>query len=89
GYGVMQFVKEKTKGRVVFGPGTLYGAIDNLAKQKWIAPCAPVEGDRKKEYVITDLGKEQVKAELERMKEVYNIGLEITGEGETDNDQGV
>jgi DNA-binding PadR family transcriptional regulator len=60
GYGVMQLVEEKTKGRVVFGPGTLYGAINNLAKKKWITPCATVKGERKKEYIITDLGKEQV-----------------------------
>jgi len=78
GYGVMQFVEEKTNGRVVFGPGTLYGAINNLVKKKWITPCVVMEGERKKEYVINNLGKEQVKIELERMKEVYKIGLEIT-----------
>lgn len=85
GYGVMQLVEEKTKGRVVFGPGTLYGAINNLVKKKWITPCATVKGERKKEYIITDLGKEQVKAELERMKEVYEIGMGITGMGGMDN----
>lgn len=86
GYGVMQLVEEKTKGRVVFGPGTLYGAINNLVKKEWIAPCAAAKGERKKEYIITDLGKEQVKAELERMKEVYEIGMEITDMGGMDND---
>lgn len=84
GYGVMQFVQERTNGRVVFGPGTLYGAINNLAKKKWIAPCSATEGERKKEYVITALGKKQVEEELERMKEVYNIGMEIT-QGGIDN----
>lgn len=78
GYGVMQFVEEKTKGRVVFGPGTLYGAINNLVKKKWITPCPEIKGERKKEYIITDLGKAQVNMELERLKEIYNIGMEIT-----------
>lgn len=86
GYGVMQFVEEKTNGRVVFGPGTLYGAINNLAKKRWIIPCVAMEGERKKEYIITDLGKEQVIAELERMKEVCRIGLEITSAGGMDNE---
>lgn len=86
GYGVMQFVEEKTNGRVVFGPGTLYGAINNLAKKGWIIPCVAMKGERKKQYIITDLGKEQVIAELERMKEVYRIGLEITSAGGMDND---
>lgn len=86
GYGVMQFVEEKTNGRVIFGPGTLYGAINNLAKKKWITPGVEMEGERKKEYIITDLGKEQVIAELERMKEVCRMGLEITSVGGMDND---
>lgn len=86
GYGVMQFVEEKTKGRVVFGPGTLYGAINNLSKKKWITPCLYREGQRKKEYIITELGKKQVEAELERMKEVYKIGMEITSIGGVYND---
>lgn len=87
GYGVMQFVEEKTNGRVVFGPGTLYGAINNLAKKKWITKCAGIEGNRKKVYVTTDLGKKQVQLELERMKEVYEIGSEITCSGGMDNDK--
>ncbi|NLY45862.1 MAG: PadR family transcriptional regulator [Tissierella sp.] len=86
GYGVMKFVEEKTDGRVIFGPGTLYGAINNLAKKKWIAPYNDVEGDRKKEYIITDLGKEQVKAELKRLGEVYEMGMEIIGTGGIDHD---
>ncbi|MDD4833412.1 MAG: PadR family transcriptional regulator [Lutispora sp.] len=86
GYGVMQFVEEKTNGRVVFGPGTLYGAINNLAKKRWIIPCVAMEGECKKEYIITDLGKEQVIAELERMKEVCRIGLEITSAEGMDNE---
>lgn len=86
GYGVMKFVEDKTGGRVVFGPGTLYGAINNLAKKKWIAPYNDTEGERKKDYIITDLGKEQVNAELKRLKEVYKIGIEITNPGGMEND---
>lgn len=85
GYGVMKFVEDKTGGRVVFGPGTLYGAINNLAKKKWITPYSDMEGDRKKEYMITDLGKKQVKAELKRLEEIYRIGIEISTGGIDDD----
>lgn len=81
GYGVMQFVEEKTKGRVVFGPGTLYGAINNLSKKGWIEALPVEDGDRKKEYIITDLGKQQVEMEMERLKEVYEIGMEVIRKG--------
>lgn len=77
GYGVMQFVMEKTKGRVVFGPGTLYGAIGNLSQKGWIQALPVEKNERKKEYIITDLGKAQVKAEMKRLREVYKIGEEI------------
>ena len=74
GYGVMQFVEEKTEGRVVFGPGTLYGAINNLHKKGWIEPCPTDPEERKKDYIITDEGKEQAEMELSRIEEVYELG---------------
>lgn len=77
GYGVMQFVMEKTNGRVVFGPGTLYGAINNLSKKGWIKALPVEKNERKKDYLITDLGKLQVEAEMKRLKEVCEIGEEI------------
>lgn len=80
GYGVMQFVEERTNGRVIFGPGTLYGAINNLAKKGWIKPYNENSNDRKKEYVTTDLGMLQLKEETRRLKEVYTIGTDILGE---------
>lgn len=86
GYGVMQFVEEKTKGRVVFGPGTLYGAINNLAKKKWIEPCPVDFKERKKDYIITELGRAQVELEMKRLEETYNIAVEIV-KGGGDNEE--
>ena len=84
GYGVMQFVEEKTKGRVVFGPGTLYGAINNLAKKKWIEPCPVDPEERKKDYIITELGRAQVELEMNRLEEIYNIAIETVKGGVKD-----
>lgn len=73
GYGVMLFVEEKTRGRVLLGPGTLYGAINTLYKKKWIEKVEQMDCDRKKMYVITDMGREILSAETRRMEEVLDI----------------
>lgn len=86
GYGVMQFVEKKTKGRVIFGPGTLYGAINNLHKKGWIELCPTDPEERKKDYIITGEGREQVEMEILRLKEIYEIGVEILNKRGEDND---
>ena len=58
GYGIMQQVNELTAGRVALGAGTLYGALTNLTEKGWIRPLPGAADERKKEYVITDAGRE-------------------------------
>lgn len=71
GYAILQFIEEKTQGRLVLGAGTLYGALNTLAEKDWIAPCG---GDgRKKEYGITPLGKKIAAAELQRLHNLAAI----------------
>lgn len=78
GYAVMQFIEEKTGGRLSLGAGTLYGALSSLQEKGWIEPCTD-SGGRKKEYLITTQGKEIAEKELLRLKELMNIASEITG----------
>lgn len=78
GYGVLQFVEEETKGRLVFGPDTLYGAINTLAKKGWIKMLPTEVGERKKEYLITELGKKNLDYEIERMKEVLRVAEKVS-----------
>ena len=47
GYGIMQKVEEMSKGEVKLGPGTLYGALSKLEKQKIIAKTQE-DGERRK-----------------------------------------
>lgn len=79
GYGIMQFIEKETKGRVLLGAGTLYGAINTLLNKKWIAPIEGMNDGNKKEYLITELGKQTVEGELERMRELLNLALNISG----------
>ena len=39
GYAVMQFIEDKTNGRLSLGAGTLYGALTSLQNKGWIEPC--------------------------------------------------
>ena len=43
GYAVMQFIEDKTNGRLSLGAGTLYGALTSLQNKGWIEPCGDSE----------------------------------------------
>ncbi|MFD2759828.1 PadR family transcriptional regulator [Lentibacillus juripiscarius] len=77
GYGIMQFVKEISDGRVHLGPGTLYGAIKTMLEKGWIQSLEDNSNGRKKEYELTQLGKEVVHAEISRLQELVINGNQI------------
>ena len=65
GYGIIQEVEALTEGRVVLGAGTLYGAIQTLEKKGWIRIYSvDTESRKKKEYIITETGKEVFYSEM-------------------------
>ncbi len=78
GYAVMQFIEDKTKGRLSLGAGTLYGALTCLQNKGWIEPCGDHES-RKKEYRITAHGKQVAENELRRLKELMQVASGIVG----------
>lgn len=67
GYLIMQKVEELSNGSVRIAAGTLYGAIQNLLKLKFIEPIDS-EDSRRKVYAITDEGKKVLLLDFERMK---------------------
>lgn len=75
GYGIIQNVKELSKGRLVLAAGTLYGAINNLLAKGWIATAG--EDERKKEYIITESGQAVLEKELGRLEELVKNGRDI------------
>lgn len=75
GYGIMQQTAELSGGRLSLSAGTLYGALASLQEKGWIEPL-PEEG-RKKEYRITDRGREVLLQELERLTELVENGKEL------------
>lgn len=77
GYGIMQFVKELSNERVNLGPGTLYGAINTMLSKNWIKALSDSSDSRKKEYVITEAGREIVLQEIKRLEELIHNGKKI------------
>ena len=77
GYGVIQEVEELTRGRVSLGAGTLYGALQTMQKRGWIRVVSQeTESRKKKEYIITEAGKEVFETERARLAELLgNAGL--------------
>ncbi|MCL1894428.1 MAG: PadR family transcriptional regulator [Holophagaceae bacterium] len=80
GYAIMQNIEKQTAGRVALGPGTLYGAINALVQKNWITAHSGVQDSRKKEYVITDLGRNMLQMELKRLKELLRNGEAFVGD---------
>ena len=82
GYGVIQEIEELTGGRVVLGPGTLYGALQTMQKREWIRIYSQdTELRKKKEYIITDLGRAAFEAEKSRLGELLS-NAKLMEEGE-------
>jgi len=81
GYGIMQTLAEATEGATRLGPGTLYGALNNLLKQGLIVRAGEGEADneRRKLYALTPLGRATVELEHERLQSMVSIGRRILG----------
>ncbi|MBP3324689.1 MAG: PadR family transcriptional regulator [Clostridia bacterium] len=70
GYGVVQEVERLTNGEIRLAPGTMYGSLSKMENDKLIKFVR--EEDKRKIYVITELGSEVLDLELKRIKRLYN-----------------
>jgi DNA-binding PadR family transcriptional regulator len=72
GYAIMARVEEMSEGAVRLAPGTLYGALDTLVKQRLITRVAS-EDPRRKVYRITELGLEVLAEDAARMAHLVRL----------------
>ena len=79
GYGIMQETERMSSGRVKLAAGTLYGALNGLLDRGWIRAVPGAEDSRRKEYVLTDKGREALTWELDRLKELVDNGESVLG----------
>ncbi len=80
GYGIMQNVEKLSGGRLRLAAGTLYGAISTMQEKGWIFALSADGDSRKKEYMITDTGREVLRAEYSRLKELVENGRAVLEE---------
>ena len=74
GYGIVQTVEKMTGGEVKLTPGTMYGSLSKMEKDKVILFIR--EEDKRKIYKITDLGAEVLQTELKRIERLYKSTME-------------
>lgn len=79
GYGIMQNVELLSNSRVRLAAGTLYGAINTMLDKRWIQALPEIKDSRKKEYVITSVGKEVLMKEMQRLQELLANGTALLG----------
>lgn len=72
GYGMMQRIKELSNGRIIMGPGTLYGVLTRMQKDGWIVLVT--EEERRKNYAITAEGRRALLSEYARLKAMLSDG---------------
>jgi DNA-binding PadR family transcriptional regulator len=79
GYGIMQDVEAVSDGRVRLGPGTLYGALTNLLRQKLIRRIGErgAGSERRKIYALTPLGEKVLILEGERLASLSRLASNV------------
>ena len=71
GYALIKDIESLSDGRVRLSTGTLYGAIRRLVEAGWIEPFEQEDTSRDKQaYKLTNAGVRQLRAELDRMKDL-------------------
>lgn len=75
GYGVREKVEALTGGALRLSPGTLYGTLSKMERDGLIRFVR--EEETRKLYVITDLGREVLQLEMDRIRRLYHTVKEV------------
>jgi DNA-binding PadR family transcriptional regulator len=71
GYALIRDIRERTGDKVDLTASTLYGALQRMLGDGWIAETGEVaesEGPRRRVYAITDIGRRVATAEARRLR---------------------
>ena len=72
GVDIMEKVRVLSHGRVTVGPGTLYAMLAKF-EEKGIIRLTAADG-RRKSYIITDTGREELRKEYIRLQKLVSDG---------------
>ena len=84
GYGVAQEVEELTEGRIVMGPGTLYGSLQRMLGSGLIEEAENpgdegLHAERRRYYEMTPLGRAALRAESAGLMRAASLAQERLG----------
>lgn len=80
GYGIMQTTERLSGGRVTLAAGTLYGALSAMCDKGWIEQLPAESGSRRKEYKLTETGKQALRSEYTRLVQMVENGRTVLKE---------
>ena len=71
GYSLLQGVATLSRGRVRLRPGSLYGALDRLAREGLVAEAGTevVEGRHRRYYDLTEAGVQALEIHTQRLRD--------------------
>lgn len=75
GYGIVQQVEQLTDGEIRLSPGTMYGTLSKMEKDRIISFVR--EEEKRKIYCITELGREVLQMEMRRIERLFRNVKEV------------
>lgn len=75
GYGIVQQVEQLTDGEIRLSPGTMYGTLSKMEKDRIISFVR--EEEKRKIYCITELGREVLQMEMRRLERLFRNVKEV------------
>lgn len=78
GYWMAKEIERLTEGQVRLEAGNLYRSLRRMMKSGWVRqsdrrPSAESDDERRRYYGVTELGRQIVRAEVERMRAVVEM----------------
>ena len=83
GYGIIKTIFDFTEEQYELAPGTLYGVLENLEKQKLIEVVGTdLDNRKKKMYAITQSGKDALIEEQRRYEKLLGYTQSVKGQND-------
>lgn len=78
GYGMMQEMAQRSSGKLIMGPGTLYGSIkrmlaEGLIEESGERPDQTLDDSRRRYYRLTEFGRQTAQAEATRLANLVSL----------------
>jgi DNA-binding PadR family transcriptional regulator len=80
GYALIRDIRERTAGEVDLTASTLYGALQRMLEEAWIVETGEDSesgGPRRREYAITDAGRNVAADEARRLHRAARHAVEV------------